>query len=75
MAAANERIFGKIKKCLALSQSSEPHEASAALRQAGQAKVQERRAGTMGLNSGFEAGASESIHRPVGDREPTLRLA
>ncbi len=41
----------------------------------GQAKVQERRAGTMGLNAGFEAGASESIHRPVGDREPTLRLA
>lgn len=40
----------------------------------GQAKVQERRAGTMGLSAGFKAGASESIHRPVGDREPTLRL-
>jgi hypothetical protein len=40
----------------------------------GPAEVQERRAGTMGLNAGFEAGSSESIHRPVGDREPTLRL-
>lgn len=41
----------------------------------GQAKVQKRRAGTVGLNAGLEAGSSESIHRPVSDREPTLRLA
>ena len=30
----DDRILNKIKKCLALSQSSEPHEAAAALRQA-----------------------------------------
>lgn len=30
----DEKILSKIKKCLALSQSSEPHEAAAALRQA-----------------------------------------
>ena len=40
----------------------------------GEAKVKERRAGTMGLDAGYKAVASESIHRPVGDRQPTLRL-
>lgn len=30
----DQRILERIKKCLALSQSSEPHEAAAALRQA-----------------------------------------
>lgn len=34
MTQVNERILDKIKKCLALSQSSEPHEAAAAMRQA-----------------------------------------
>lgn len=32
----------------------------------GQAKVQQRRAGSMGLSAGIEAGSSESIHRPMG---------
>jgi len=30
----DEKILGKIKKCLALATSSEPHEAAAAMRQA-----------------------------------------
>jgi hypothetical protein len=34
MTTIDPKILGKIKKCLALSQSSEPHEAAAALRQA-----------------------------------------
>lgn len=34
MSATDPKILGKIKKCLALSKSSEPHEAAAALRQA-----------------------------------------
>lgn len=39
-----------------------------------QTKVQERRAGTHGLTAGFAAGADESLHRPVNDQAPTLRL-
>jgi hypothetical protein len=34
MNTIDEKILSKIKKCLALSQSSEPHEAAAAMRQA-----------------------------------------
>lgn len=37
------------------------------LSSAGEAKVQRRQAGAMGLNAGFEAGQSESIHRPMGN--------
>lgn len=35
-------------------------------RSTGKAKVQHRKAGTMGLNAGYEAGSEESIHRPMG---------
>lgn len=44
------------------------------LKTGGEAKVQ-RRLGTQdSYRAGLEAAAGESIHRPVADREPTLRL-
>ena len=39
----------------------------------GQASVQRRAAGAMGLHAGYDAGSSESIHRPMGS-ESHLKL-